>query len=1385
MQRTMGRGPDVGLSARTCWPGRYVRGMDMQTDDRVRDYLNKRSSEFEGQLQALGYVPRRLYPEGKDPARMRIEERYGTLEPNAPRSMGDDELGSRPRLVVLGNAGAGKSLVMRRGFVTLAATWLSGGSEMVPLWLDLSRLGSNSDITETLDLRTNGLWRELTSDAPAHVALMVDGLDELIVRDTPRFPNDLWQFLQGQCGHIGCVQIACRRSVWDPGIVANLEPAFAPYSVDYLEPESYAHVIQDEAQLTRFFGECQELGVDALLGNPFDGFYLARRFAEGEELPHTRGEALDARVSDALEYTSERAARRCPVADLRRAACDIAAVATFCGVAAWTAENALDWLGALPTSVLTLDDIQWLLGLPLFVREGDHFRFVHELVREWLASEAIKGLTLRKQRQLLQTTRPGFDEVAPRFRGVASFLAEQDAGFRDHLVRADPLTAFMADTGTLAQERREELLNRVVQDSIRDGRAPFWAANNRGEEPRDALARHCPGDVAGFVLPLLQSDDNIARWWGIEAVKAWGAPRETLEDLCSIAADLAIEGSMREHATSAVTESGDPDAIRALYPLLQTGDDYVRGPVLEAYRVLDNPTPSEYIAMLSGGARNENLLSLLKLHVSRYGHQLDAPQLAEAFQYTADHLSDVGDLLSSLLWGLLERASELGFAQLPPELVTRVWAAAGREGGSHGYEDQLDALVRDHADLFDDVFRHALELAAAGATEERLWQASQKLGALATDHVFELLAPCPDELTEPETRFCRGVVGALWAKEPTAERLEHLRRLVPAWAAGLQLPRPRREPPPRDRLADRQQVVDLMNARPDRPSHVAWNTIVGVMRVTDQPDHQLPSPQVVLSTLDIVGPVIHHRALSAFEDCVLSLSYARTDQANGQHTFTHLLYALVFRVVGLAGGDLPSAKVAEFLRCYGFDGLEDAGDADENLALLGELRAADPALWEDTVRQLLEGHRIGSYRLAEHLRTTGNDMYVGRCAERLRTGDFDLLDLDWLLQYLCHFKPQDYGQILHDCYLLLRREFASPNGTDAARPTDEDAPTIAQHATHFNYWWQFGPLFLLMTDDDNWAWDEFAARLAEGDVPLDDDQRAFNSKWQPLSGLTSTRCGILADWYAAIRRDTAGDDLFHHDWAELVMGAIREIGGQSAIAELERLRRDNAFPGAEWLSHEIIELRGAMLDDASTPPSPECLLASIHNAHSYLVTGARNLMEVVRAAIEELSRELKAGEGVAGYWDGKKPKAEPLCQNVLWPALREKLRNWGLAVQEERPVAANRCDWCVELPRTGGASPLRVVLELKVARENYGTTQLIKPIHGQLFEKYMAHLGLSFGIYIVLWFRDQGRYDYPVAWPAADDLRAAVVAECERVCSDEGITVVGYVLDMTAPVRSR
>ena len=360
-------------------------------------HLGEETLEIEKILRREQYVRRLLFAEGTDP---RVEAAWRSVR---ARRAGrdsvytDEELFVPKRIILVGGTGSGKSFVLKRAYV--GAVRRFGAEQPAPFFLDLdANLGTRLDVVEALESKYEGMFSRALAEHKPGCYLMLDSLDDRVLRSGSRFVNDLKQFLHKLGRHTaGCI-IACRRAAFDPDWFRNSRLGLETFHVDHLSHEEFRQILPDDAQRMAFFVECNRLGISELLSMPFDGFYLARRFAAGKALPTTRRDCLNGRIDEMLLGTPEdrKTGSEPPPARLRAIARHLACLATFTEGGSWTRQDVVDHLSEsaaiLGSEPIKPEEVRALFERPMFVRAGPRFTFVHQLYRELLAAEALRSL---------------------------------------------------------------------------------------------------------------------------------------------------------------------------------------------------------------------------------------------------------------------------------------------------------------------------------------------------------------------------------------------------------------------------------------------------------------------------------------------------------------------------------------------------------------------------------------------------------------------------------------------------------------------------------------------------------------------------------------------------------------------------------------------------------------------------------------------------------------------------------------------------------------------------------------------------------------------------------------------------------------------------------
>ena len=1330
--------------------------------------------DIEKVLKKEDYIHRPLFREEADIDKaLAFRQLYQHQQDNND-ILEDQNLEKEPNLALIGNAGAGKSFTLEYGYTQAIQRFLDDPAAPFPLSLKLGQeLPSSLDIASALNSRYEQLFQRSLTEHASGGALFLDGLDE-VLQGTPKFIVDLQIFLQKHASYLKQTVVACRRAAWRSDWFSKGSSPLAVYHVDYLDKEVYAQILPARTTRQSFFDQCAAIGILDLLDSPFDGFYLAREFGAKRPLPKTRRECLGQRIDDALRGTKldQDKGKAPPLTRLRLLARQLACLASFTHKNSWTPQEATDLLGS--STVLCSDrpasyeEIDILLQRPLFRKSGQQFAFAHQLYQEFLAAEALTSLSLRKQRQLLGAEKVNRRRIQTQHRGIAAFLSSYSRPFFESLVETDPLVTLFAEMTTFSQEQSEKLIRAVLDDAIEKDRLPWWQIPPRGEYPLPFLSKHQPKDKAAFLLPYLESKYIIDLQWGTACAAEWGGARELNSTLSQFAQDTSQNVAIRGWAIDAIAATEDLRTVRSLYNLFNDKEDQVRGHLLRAYRHLESPSPSDFIAKIRGGSHNPNLFCLLQSESEEFWQTLGRSQLAKAFQVVMTEFDRLGDLRRSVIQGLFRRADELRFSHIPPEFIVTCWLErkAGNLSNDQVFTEGgiLDRILQQSQQLLQSVWQYVLSNVGEG--KGYYWfDLVRSLASCCTEHIFSFLPSNSKELNPTQARLITHVLAQYFYKEPTAERLAAFQSSAPAFTHNLALPRPKKDLPT-DLLEEKKQIIDALKSGGNNSISQTWYVLSVIPKILYGAKQQKEVEESdVLQVLDRISLVVQRRVLVAFRKCVEQIHYERNNGASGRSfTLTRSLYEIPFWVLHRIGEDFGPSKKAEIVECYGF--LHDF-QQERYEELLKEIKNQDQHIWQQSVVKLLKETNPCSHRVIEYLTKIEEPLYLSDCRKRLKNGSFDQHTLKPLLDYLLTLRPVRFKDTLRRSYLTLKSRLHVPAASQA--PSDQNG---------LSYWDQFRPLLALMGTDDDWSWDEFTGRLSQENVPCH-EWTLIESRLQLSSN--STRLPIIADWYALARRRESEDGL--PMLSQHLLGTMTAIDGEATIRELRRLRREDAFPDARWLSFDILRIEDQLLsgDFSSWESGP--LLDFINKESLGVIHNEQDLFEWVRQALEKIQDSLEQrAEGVAGFWDGDTPKEEPDCQNVLWPRIKSELDKFGIVDVEEKFIGPNRCDFWVEYPRPGESS-FRVAVELKTARKSYGPTRLLNPVDTQLWKKYLRPTRCQHGIYIVLWFRNAKRYDWPKHWSDKKALEKDIQTKCKEVADAHQVILAPYVIDLTTPPR--
>jgi hypothetical protein len=1375
------------------------------------------------------YVPRTLIP-----YRETDRQDDGSAPLFGYTKVKDKELIDRRQVAILGRAGSGKSYLLDTVYKGALDCFVElEGEAPLPLYLDCSgyELPSSNAIDEALQIRPAGnLYERVADEHPHGVHFFLDEADTRI-RQTPAFAADLERGLKRVESDVGELHflMTSRASEW--GRLSRLQRLAQNGELDVVAfPEKpiggeYSYLIRDAERREAFFEKCRNRGYSDLLALAFDGFELARTFNNTGHLPATREELWDQRIDArlvkseaAIEVTQAPSRHR-----LRSLARLIACISHFSGKSTWSIRDAINDLGASLVGheqPVTPSEVNWLLQSRLFtLAEGDRYQFVHNRYRDKLAAEILGQIKPRKQRLLLHAGEvDGVNRVVPELRTVAATLATTDAraSFRNYLIEREPEIAVFGSLPRLNLEQKKDLLRAVIGWARRGHHPPSTEIQGIGEDIGSALSRHRPSDPAFFLKKYLQSSSDIERLWSVDLTTRWNAASDLSDLLAEIAEDEEEAVRTRKRALEALGRTDDPKYSHVAENLVGHSDDEIRGYALTAWRMLGDISPSEYVPALSKERGQTSLYGRLLNDPVRYAQGLGKTELEAAFRALdeetmktsddRDQLRELNSLHQSLLRGLLDRVSEVSDVQVSVSLVVDYFTSVS---GRHVADDELRTALDARPDLWQDILNDVV----GRADELDLPYADRFAKILAdttpTDHDVDL--PDEDDAAFELNAFLEPLRKSTGSSQ-TSTTDSQIDGSTEDFSFLLDVgdPSENKKPLPSNvtREVVNERIQSVLSENTGDDSQRATEVIKEIWRIlarVDDPSTNAEPYQVarlgredVAQTIDLLDDDLRDTVDSIFK--------------NG---FSSIAQSLVARPVisYLLKRDFPlsTSTIVEFLKAPRWWG--DSTQSEVEMEALLHLRNQNRGAWKQVVDHLTNPttDSPNQRQALQHLLDCGDAYYLAQAERRLRGADYQHRG-EWkrLITYILQHEPKGTNEILVAAY----------QASEAKRHLiDKTTPPRSLASDYLDPWDLVDLLFQLINRGDERGWLLLEDRLDAGQLPVTDRTR-YDETPVPKPK-TSFHLEIFARWYKFIRkaRDRADlssnytDGSYYDILAGEVIERIVKHASPEAFRTVRRLQNEleaeRDFKGVERLGSRRLDAEYEYLAGTRELYPPQRLLEFLLTDYFHLVQSDRDLFEVLLQVLDDIQQDFDEGRGVAGFWEPvpesdpqfqpletenltctAQPKGETECQNVLWGLTRPRLQAYGVTEIEEDFVGPNRADLRLEYGEPG-KPPRRTYLELKVAHRGYSyapgsSNNLIDPLEGQLWEKYLRPTGVKYGVYAVIWARDPDRYAWPRKkhYASPVDLEEALQSRADQVKEKHDAVIIPRVLDVSAPYRS-
>ncbi len=535
----------------------------------------------------------------------------GNRSQSTPVALAD--LASTPCLVLLGEAGIGKSTEMKSLLDRPAdIEWPRG-------FLDLGEGGYDTcDSLERAICGVDGFgpWQSGASN----FELILDSLDEALIPVPQAWPRIMRVLKQAGADAFSRLRlrIACRPGSWLSSYARDLEGAFQPSAEEGernsggegvrvlrlapLRRRDAEHAANDHGvDGGAFVRDVEEMALQPLAANPQTLLLLVQSAEDGQPLPPTRSEAYQRGLRALLHPTDERQRRGLeehnevtlmPVCEWLAAASIFGGRPRFTrysGAPGGSAELLLtDVCGAYgQTSCRSapsegLIAAAWRTGV--FTASGSGLVFAHKSFAEYLAARWISAnLSPQQQRSLIVVDTAGAARVPPQLRDTAAWLAQGSPAMFDVLLDVEPEAIFLGDVRSLTATQRASLCRKVLTIAEWDP-----ARRSLGYTLGDhAAALRCP-EVDDLLHATVRSASpaSEAKYFALRACSRGAAPGLT-EECVSIALDFDAPNKLRCEAVRYLHAIGAASDLERLRPLLLSAlgedpDRDLRGVLLRA-----------------------------------------------------------------------------------------------------------------------------------------------------------------------------------------------------------------------------------------------------------------------------------------------------------------------------------------------------------------------------------------------------------------------------------------------------------------------------------------------------------------------------------------------------------------------------------------------------------------------------------------------------------------------------------------------------------------------------------------------------------------------------------------------------------------------------------
>ncbi|HEX5733352.1 MAG TPA: hypothetical protein VF131_11010 [Blastocatellia bacterium] len=371
-----------------------------------------------------------------------------------------DLLESHKRLVLLSDAGAGKTTELKR----LAAYYSSQDSSFYPYLISLNKY-VNQSISELLPTS----WAQVREE---QLLIILDGLDEIESKNKNDAIRQIELFSEN---HPAChIVVSCRANFYNTELkqLTGTLSGFSSFVLLDLDTADIKPYVEAKlgTQVEKFYSIINSQNLHSLLGIPFYLVRLVERFSEDLQLPQTKAqlfeELLDARFElDEVHYrtTIELEEKRRDITD------NLEQIALIMESLGRNYISDSEYRTIIPEEAVR-ELLKYCTAWKREKEEPAQWQFEHNNFQEYLAARALSKQPLQVIKSFISFA-PEYTKIIPTWTNTLSFLvsllSKDNALFNELIgwvLTIEPELTVKFEVGRLDDDTRIHIFTRIFEE---------------------------------------------------------------------------------------------------------------------------------------------------------------------------------------------------------------------------------------------------------------------------------------------------------------------------------------------------------------------------------------------------------------------------------------------------------------------------------------------------------------------------------------------------------------------------------------------------------------------------------------------------------------------------------------------------------------------------------------------------------------------------------------------------------------------------------------------------------------------------------------------------------------------------------------------------------